>query len=45
MANSISAMDLTMVLYGRTRSSNMVFDENNSDGADFKPGLYFAMSA
>jgi hypothetical protein len=45
MSHSISALDLTKLPFGKTKSSFMVFEENNSDGETFKPGLYFASSA
>jgi hypothetical protein len=45
LSYSISALDLTKVPFGKTKSSYLVFEENDGDGEGFKPGLYFASSA
>lgn len=42
MSNSKSAIDLTRIPFGGAHCPVLVYEENNSDGTEIKPGLYLA---
>ncbi|NLO46726.1 MAG: hypothetical protein GX111_00175 [Clostridiales bacterium] len=44
MSNLAATLDLKKLPFSRAKSSYYLFEENNRDGTNFEPGIYFGMS-
>ena len=44
LSNLAATLDLKKLPFSRAKSSYYLFEENNRDGTNFEPGIYFGMS-